>query len=86
LGIYEKDCKEFLKSDLYIKPLAVKSEKKDDILKALGMAQYHVVIKGRDVNNLCECAKRCFEKDVFALKLWDIIYEKETYNNTLYII
>jgi predicted nucleotidyltransferase len=86
LGIYERDCREFLQSDLYIKPLAVKSDKKDDILNALGKSNYPITIKGRDVNNLSDIAKRCFEKDVFALKIWDLIFKKQTYNYTLYII
>ncbi len=70
LKLYESDCKKYLKSDLYIKPLAVGNELKDKILNALNRSEYPVVIRQRDTGLLSGIAAECFEKDIFESKVW----------------
>ena len=83
LGLYEENCKEFLKSDLYIKPLAINKSVKDGIFNALNRSPYPVVIRQRDFENLSESAKSCFEKDLFESKVFGTASGKSIYDFTV---
>jgi predicted nucleotidyltransferase len=83
LGIFEKDSKKFLSEGLYIKPLAVNSQKKEEMLSALSKSAMPVVIKGNDVKELTGSARQCFDLDVLSQQIRDVINQKQTYNNTI---
>ncbi len=76
LGLYSDDCRKFLNSDLYIKPLAVKAGRKDEILGALGKAEYPVIIKQRDAEKLDGAAEKCFKLDLSATRTRSLICAK----------
>jgi predicted nucleotidyltransferase len=82
LGLFERDCKQFLSEKLYIKPLAVNAKIKEEMLAALSKSS-PVVIKGNDIKGLKGNAKKCFDLDVLSQQIWDVINEKTTYNNTI---
>lgn len=86
LKLYKSDCEEFLKSDLYLKPLAVKKEKKDELFSALGASEYPTIVKQRDLNALSPVAKACFDRSFYADRVWDFIHEKNTYDFTVSIL
>lgn len=62
LELYGDDCKRFLESDLYIKPLAVNQRQAARTLAALSKSAYPVVT-GIDTEKLTKTAKECFERD-----------------------
>lgn len=69
LEIYREDTERFLKADLYIKPIAVKKERADEILSALAKSVYPV-ITGAYNDNLTGSAGECFKKDCFENSLY----------------
>lgn len=69
LELYADDCEEFLKSSLYIKPLAVKKAKADEILSALSRSSCPV-ITGAFTDKLDGAAIKCFKKDVFEYSVF----------------
>lgn len=73
LKLYRYDCEEYLKTKLYIKPLAIKKDGADEILSALAKSEYPLINKQRNLNELGETAKKCFESDERAYKLWKFI-------------
>ncbi|MDE6597469.1 MAG: nucleotidyltransferase family protein [Clostridia bacterium] len=76
LGLYSDDCRKFLDSGLYIKPLAVKADRKDEMLSALGKSNYPVIIKQRDTAKLNGEAKKCFNLDLNATAIRSLICGK----------
>ena len=86
LGLYEKDCKKLLNANLYIKPLVINQSAKDEMLTALNRSAFPVVIRQRDMENLSENAKECFEKDIFESKVWGTATGKSIYDFTLLTI
>ncbi|MDE6001173.1 MAG: nucleotidyltransferase family protein, partial [Clostridia bacterium] len=78
LGLYSDDCRMFLDGNLYIKPLAVKADRKDEILGALGKSEYPVIIKQRDTAKLDDTAKKCFYLDLNATATRSLICGKST--------
>ena len=85
LGIYENDSKTFLNSELYIKPLAVKKNCADEILSALSISNFPVIIRGRDKERLSEAGKRCFELDTKSHSLFELL-SKNTNDDKLLLI
>lgn len=76
LELYSDDCRKFLDSNLYIKPLAVKAECKDEMLSALGKSEYPVIIKQRDTVRLEDTAEKCFNLDINATAIRSLICGK----------
>ncbi len=74
LDLYEDECKEFLKSPLYLKPLAVKKQRSDEILSALSQAEFPLLLKKKNIGLLKETAEKCLEKDLNAGKIRDFIF------------
>ncbi|MCD8309391.1 MAG: nucleotidyltransferase family protein [Clostridia bacterium] len=83
LELYHDDSKAFLDAELYLKPLAVKIEKADEILSALSRSPYPVVIRKNDTRALSEQALKCLGKDDFADETRAIICGEQIYNYTL---
>ena len=76
LGIDEKLVSRCLKSDLYLKVLAI-DKNKTDLLSALG-GKIPFVMRKRDVDELSGVAAECFEKDVFANEIYNLAAKTKT--------
>ena len=72
LGLYQNDCEKFLSGNLYIKPLAIKKERADELLSALSKSDFPIVT-GIDTDKLAHTAKECFEKDTFEFRFYNSI-------------
>lgn len=72
LELYYSDCANFLNENLYIKPLAVKKERADELLSALAKSDYPVVT-GINSEKLTLIAKDCFEKDRKEFALYNFL-------------
>lgn len=76
LGIDEKLVSRCLKSDLYLKVLAI-DKNKTDMLSALG-GKIPFVMRKRDADELSGVAAECFEKDVFANEIYNLAAKTKT--------
>lgn len=85
LRIYSSDCESYLKSDLYLKPLAVKQSCINKIMSQLSGSQYPVITSGSDMLKLNKVAKNCKELDDFAFEQRSIITGKRTPDKLLII-
>ncbi|MCD7728546.1 MAG: nucleotidyltransferase family protein, partial [Clostridia bacterium] len=83
LELYEKDCREYLRSTLYIKPLAVKIERADEMLATLSRSENPIIVRKNDTRNLCDVAKNCLKKDDFADETRAVICGEQIYNYTI---
>lgn len=72
LELHQSDCEKYLDAQLYIKPLAVKKQRADELLSALAKSDYPVVT-GIDVEKLTQTAKECFEKDRNEFALYNFL-------------
>lgn len=72
LELYRDDCENFLKADLYIKPLTVKKQCADEILSSLARSNFPVVT-GIDAEKLNPTAKECFKKDRREFNLFNFL-------------
>lgn len=73
LQLYRADCKSYLQSTLYLKPLAVKKDGADETLSALAKSDYPLILKQRNLNALTEISKKCFDCDENSYKIWKFI-------------
>ena len=76
LELYEDDCREFLESPLYIKPLAVRKERTDEILSSLAKSKFPVISRQRDMNALFTTAMKCYDCDIRAYNTWKLVAKK----------
>ena len=83
LGLKMDETKEFLISDTFIKPLAVKAEKANAIFAEFAHSPLPVAIKQSDLNALSKVARKCFDKIVKADEIWSVLTEREIYNFTV---
>lgn len=74
LGLYESDCREFLEGGLYLKPLAVRGGRRDEIFRALSKSCYPVIMNGRDAAALEGAAAKCLSLDAFAADVRGVIF------------
>jgi predicted nucleotidyltransferase len=80
---FVKDC---LDSKLYAKILAVDEDKKEIISEIAENSQVPVLTRKSDAIALKKIARKCFEKDVLASDLYDLITDKKTNENyTLFV-
>ncbi len=73
LELYADDCARYLKSPLYIKPLAVKKDRADEILNALSSSAFPLIMRKKDEDKLCGDALKCYKSDLFAYKIHNFI-------------
>lgn len=66
-----------LKSDLYLKVLAVKKDRLD-LLSTLQNKKAPFIMRKRDADELSGTAAACFRKDVFANEIFDLATKKST--------
>ena len=85
LDIYKADCRSFLNSELYIKPIAVKKDCADEILSSLSKSSFPVITRGRDIERLSPAGKKCFELDTKAYSIYCLLSGKSDKDNLLLI-
>ena len=73
LNVDEKLIRESLQSPLYLRVLAAKKER-SDVLSAISESAYPIIARAHSENVLSETAKRCYEKDIFAEKIYSLLY------------
>lgn len=76
LKIDEKLIRESLSSPLYLRVLAT-NETRTDVLSALSESKYPLIVRAHDEERLNESAKKCFEKDEFAEKIYHLLYKPQ---------
>ncbi len=86
LKLYSRDCYEYLKGSLYLRPLAIKKERARELLSLLSKSAYPTVIRGRDLQNLSPEGLKCIQSDVFADKIYGFLSGEQTDFFTLYKI
>lgn len=72
LKLYQSDCEAFLKSDLYIKPLAVSRDRINQTLTSLSNSRYPL-ISGINSDSLNCNAKKCFSRDCYEHSVYNLI-------------
>lgn len=75
LGIEETLIRECLSAPLYLRILAIKKEN-GEFLSALSQSLCPVIARAHDEDKLSDTAKKCFEKDLFAEKIYKLLYPK----------
>jgi len=83
LQIDETLIRQSLESDLYLRVLAVK-ENRSDVLSVLSESKSPLIIRAHDENKLNDVAKRCFEKDVFAEKVYSLINSMQMTDKSIF--
>lgn len=73
LNLRKSKCEQFLNSKLYLKPIAVKKEAKEEILSVLAKAEFPLIISGKDKLSLNSAAYECLALDDFAYAQWLMI-------------
>ena len=76
LKIEENLIRESLQSPLYLRVLGVKKER-SEVLAALSQSSFPLLVRAHDEDGLTGTAKKCYEADIFAEKIYAIVYEKK---------
>ena len=77
LNVQEELIRESLTSSLYLRVLALNKNKKE-LLSVLSESSYPIMARPRDAQLLSGTAKKCFETDVFAEKVFGLLYPQPT--------
>ena len=86
LGLTRRDVRSFQESPLYCKVLAVSRKDNADILGALSKGSFPVLARKSDMGALKKDALACFETDIRANDLYNVLSGSFTnYNETLFI-
>ncbi|MBQ7323276.1 MAG: nucleotidyltransferase family protein [Clostridia bacterium] len=80
LGISEALIRQALQAPLYLRVLAINKEK-TDLLSALAKSNLPLLIRANDVEQLTGVAKQVYEIDIFAEKIYNLLYPTEKNNN-----
>ena len=83
LNIDKKTVKKALKSDLYLKILAIKKEK-CKLLSYLSTAKYPLLTRKSDVSSLSQTALQIFLKDVYCNNVYSAVSNNKT--NEFYMV
>ncbi len=86
LGIDKFDLQDFLEEKLYAKVLAVKEESKELISLLVTNSSIPVLTRKSDVDKLKKSAKRCFEFDILANDIYNLVSNKKQNENHMLII
>lgn len=73
LQVDERLLRECLCENLYLRVLAIK-KKRSDLLSALSESNFPLLIRAHDDNALTDVSAVCYEKDLFAEKLYKLLY------------
>ena len=74
---------ELLESAGYIKPLAVRADRADDMLRALASSPFATVITGNDAQKLCGADRELYEATAFADDVWCAAAGRDVYDCTI---
>ena len=80
LGIEENLIKNALTSPLYLKVLAINKDKKE-LLSALSESEFPLLLRAHDDEKLTPIAKQVYEKDLFAEKIYNLLYPNNQKQN-----
>ena len=83
LKLTAAETENFLNGAGYIKPLAVKAARADEMLKALSSSPYPVVVKGSDVERLQGLNARLYAASRLADDIWCAACAKDIYDCTI---
>ena len=83
LKLTAEHIQKFLEGAEYIKPLAVKADRADEMLKALSSSPYPVVITGSDVERLDGLNAQLYEASRFADDVWCATADRDVYDCTI---
>lgn len=86
LGIDKFDLQDFLEEKLYAKVLAVKDSSKELISLLVTNSSIPVLTRKSDVDKLKKSAKRCFEFDILANDIYNLVSGKKQNENHMLII
>ncbi len=78
LGIEKSFTEKCLRSDLYLKVLAVNKNSLDLLSKLHGEKTYPFITRKSDVKKLSSTAKECFETDIRANDIYSLISHTTT--------
>lgn len=84
LKIPETLIRNALKADLYLNVLAVKKERKD-VLSALSESSFPTLLRAHDEDVLNGIAKECYNTDLFADKVYRLLYNLPPVEKNLFI-
>ncbi len=73
LGVYLKDVRSYVQSQLYYKVLAVKKTDAENLLGELSKGEFPSVVRKSDYNLLKKDARDCFETDIYANDMYNAL-------------
>ena len=76
LGISAELVRKALRAPLYLKVLAVKNDRADDVLGALGRAAFPAIARKGDLSALSGTAKEVYENDLLAADIYGLVSGK----------
>lgn len=76
LGISAELVRKALRAPLYLKVLAVKNDRADDVLGALGRAVFPAIARKGDLSALSGTAKEVYENDLLAADIYGLVSGK----------
>ena len=80
LQIEEKLVKESLQAPLYLRVLAIRKER-SDLLSTLSSSSLPILIRANDKDSLTGVAKKVYERDAFAEKVYGLLYPESCDKN-----
>ena len=78
LGVEKSFVKRCLKSELYLKVLAIKKERTDLLSSLSAISSFPLITRKKDADKLSGVAEDCFKKDVFANDIYDFVCKTKT--------
>ena len=84
LQIDEELIRDCLRNPLYLRLLAVKKER-TDILSILGESKYPLLARAHDNEVLSGVARLCYQKDVYAEKIYSLLYPTPKERGSIFI-
>ena len=85
LKITEKQIRECLSTDLYLRILGIKKEKSDEILSILSQSSFPLLLRAHDENTLNDVAKKCLNSDRFAENIYRLLYPNSENTKTVFL-
>ncbi len=85
LGIFEKDVREALKEDLYLKVLAVKYDMMNDLLQSLCKSKYPMITRQSNVQNLREKQEKFYNFDEYCQNVYSLITGAEIQHKPIFV-
>ena len=84
LNIDESLTRESLQSPLYLRVLAIKKERAE-VLSAISESAFPLLIRAHDEEKLSGIAKECFETDIYAEKIYGLLYPQNRTEKNVFV-